>query len=201
MPTTCPTCGHVVHPGRAACLYCGTRAPERAAPAQDSATCPRCRTAMTTVAVEGIHLDVCTGCGGTWYDRGEFEAHLSHVSRQRTGTATGLPPTLRETTVEYLPCARCGLAMLRKNFDGGSGVLVDVCLDHGLFLDPGELRQIVEYVGSERQETVRRMRDSQRQAGLENKVRSAQHAAARVRFHGSLTSSELWYDWLALWLD
>jgi Zn-finger nucleic acid-binding protein len=193
MPTPCPSCGNPVHAGRAACLYCGTAAPEVSAPLPDSASCPRCRHAMKTVEVTGIFVDVCPGCGGTWYDRGEFEAHLDHVSRHRTGSATGLPPAIHEASSDYLPCARCGMAMLRKNFDGGSGVLVDVCGEHGVFLDAGELRQIVEYVGSERQRTVQQLREAERLGRLERKV----DASHRVAMHAVQEARTLrnWWIW------
>ncbi len=198
MATPCMSCGKPVHLGRAACLYCGTQAPTTSAPPDDSARCPRCLDPMKTVAVAGVFLDVCPGCGGTWYDRGEFEVHLNNVSRQRTTSASPLPPIIREAPTDYLPCARCGVAMQRKNFDGGSGVIVDICAEHGVFLDPGELRQIVEYVGSERQQTVQRMRETERMSRLERKIdathRAAVGAALDARAARNWSMWDFWFD-------
>jgi len=39
--------------------------------------CPRCLVPLVRVdslAVEGLHYDECSNCGGVWLDRGELEA-------------------------------------------------------------------------------------------------------------------------------
>jgi Zn-finger nucleic acid-binding protein len=36
--------------------------------------------------------------------------------------------------------------MNRKLFAAGSGVVIDVCKDHGVFFDTGEMPRIIEYV-------------------------------------------------------
>ena len=36
--------------------------------------------------------------------------------------------------------------MNRSNYGGGSGVIVDVCGPHGVFLDRGELTKIVDFL-------------------------------------------------------
>ena len=41
-----------------------------------------------------------------------------------------------------MPCPICGELMPRRNFRRISGVLIDICRDHGIWLDPGELEQI-----------------------------------------------------------
>ena len=38
--------------------------------------------------------------------------------------------------------------MNRVNYGGGSGVIVDSCKAHGLYLDAGELRRILAWVGA-----------------------------------------------------
>ena len=38
--------------------------------------------------------------------------------------------------------------MLRKNFKGTSGVIVDICAPHGIWFDEGELEKILEFVQS-----------------------------------------------------
>ena len=34
--------------------------------------CPRCSSPLAETRRVGISIDVCTGCGGAWLDRGEF---------------------------------------------------------------------------------------------------------------------------------
>jgi Zn-finger nucleic acid-binding protein len=39
----------------------------------------------------------------------------------------------------------CGELMVRRNFGETSGVVVDVCSPHGVWLDRGELGQLLEF--------------------------------------------------------
>jgi Zn-finger nucleic acid-binding protein len=60
-------------------------------------------------------------------------------------------PTTRPVTqldaVMYLPCPLCHNPMNRVNFGRVSGVIVDVCRDHGTWFDGGELTRVVAFVG------------------------------------------------------
>ncbi len=51
----------------------------------------------------------------------------------------------KETTTE-LTCPRCNKKMGRYNFGRYSGVVVDSCRKHGIWLDRGELRHIVDFL-------------------------------------------------------
>ena len=48
--------------------------------------------------------------------------------------------------VEYRRCPSCGVQMLRKNFRKSSGVILDVCREHGTWLDADELEQITGFI-------------------------------------------------------
>jgi Zn-finger nucleic acid-binding protein len=48
--------------------------------------------------------------------------------------------------VRYLPCAECRQLMVRRNFGGASGVILDVCGRHGLWFDHGETEKVLEFV-------------------------------------------------------
>lgn len=110
---------------------------------------------MDKVAVDDIEIDVCPGCGGTWYDRGELEAYLSAhadsvlptnsaaVSRSQVAAST-----LRDTRAQYLNCPRCRRLMTRRNYGRVSGVIVDVCGHHGMFIDGDELQRIRDFESS-----------------------------------------------------
>lgn len=45
-----------------------------------------------------------------------------------------------------LKCPICSKMMNRVNFGAKSGVVVDVCKDHGVWLDGGELRHLAEWM-------------------------------------------------------
>jgi Zn-finger nucleic acid-binding protein len=55
----------------------------------------------------------------------------------------------------YLPCPVCAGLMPRKNFRRISGVLIDICRDHGVWLDAGELEQIRCFIANGGLDTVR----------------------------------------------
>lgn len=48
--------------------------------------------------------------------------------------------------VRYRACPVCHQLMNRKNFGGGSGIVVDVCSLHGTFFDAGELPRVLDFV-------------------------------------------------------
>lgn len=45
-------------------------------------------------------------------------------------------------------CVHCGSLMGRQNFRKISGVLIDICGDHGVWLDAGELEQIRSFIAN-----------------------------------------------------
>jgi Zn-finger nucleic acid-binding protein len=54
-------------------------------------------------------------------------------------------PRAASAPVRYRPCPSCGELMNRNLQGRRSGVVVDRCRDHGLWLDAGELRQLMEW--------------------------------------------------------
>ncbi|HET7705535.1 MAG TPA: zf-TFIIB domain-containing protein [Thermoanaerobaculia bacterium] len=38
--------------------------------------CPKCGMDLTTIEFQGIHIDKCPNCNGTWFDAGEVEQLL-----------------------------------------------------------------------------------------------------------------------------
>jgi Zn-finger nucleic acid-binding protein len=57
------------------------------------------------------------------------------------------PPDL-SAKVTYIPCPVCGQLMNRVNFARCSGVIVDLCRQHGVWFDRDELSSIVEFIRS-----------------------------------------------------
>ena len=69
----------------------------------------------------------------------------------------------------YVKCPTCKVVMNRRLFATGSGIVVDVCRQHGMFFDGGELPAIVQFVmegGLERaakKDAERKQRDEERE--------------------------------------
>jgi Zn-finger nucleic acid-binding protein len=160
--TNCKNCGAALPPDSLICSYCKTRhdadlhgihrytttAPET------ERICPRCQTPMKTIdlKIEGKFLiERCDTCLGMFFDPGELEALLDksvtnvyYVDRQRL---EDLKKARRhsEFPLGYIKCPVCRKFMNRLNFGSLSGVIVDKCRDHGIWLDGGELRHLMEW--------------------------------------------------------
>ena len=52
----------------------------------------------------------------------------------------------REVQVRYLRCPSCDKSMNRRAFGRISGVIVDVCKDHGVWFDSGELAEVLAFI-------------------------------------------------------
>jgi len=183
----CTECGRETKAARDTCLYCGgalvmeTRA---------YVGCPRCAATMRRDQVDGIELDLCDGCGGTWYDRGELEQHIAAGD-----PGPGDDPAQaadrefhREADrmdTRYLKCPICANPMNRKNWGRLSGIIIDICGPHGLFLDAGELDKIRDFEGSDtkaradRLETWERATDQKESRKQEDQVRQDLHREIR----------------------
>ncbi len=46
----------------------------------------------------------------------------------------------------YRPCAICGELMNRRNYGRDSGIIIDVCGDHGVWFDADELARILTWI-------------------------------------------------------
>jgi Zn-finger nucleic acid-binding protein len=93
-------------------------------------------------------LDECERCDGVWLDAATFES----VCRDRERRATlllrggGAVAPSGADAVRYLACPTCAGLMNRVNYARASGVIVDVCKTHGVWLDAGELPRLAAFV-------------------------------------------------------
>ena len=109
-------------------------------------TCPNCGGALFHATREGIRVDECQHCGGTWFDRDEL--------RQAKDTADD---DLRWLDFDVFTdhesfaaspgersCPKCSSPMETLTYMQ-SNVVVDACpSEHGVWLDEGEFDRIVE---------------------------------------------------------
>lgn len=117
--------------------------------------CPVCDALMPAHSVAGIAVNECTSCGGLWVAGEQFErlvARAIELRRQR-GPSTALlaPPRVQGANpvaqrVVYRRCPCCSAQMQRRNFRKSSGVILDVCVEHGSWLDADELEQITGFI-------------------------------------------------------
>ncbi|MEM7049731.1 MAG: zinc ribbon domain-containing protein [Acidobacteriota bacterium] len=123
----------------------------------------------------------CARCAGIWLERDVFErlgrqARGGHVPTSisdtsvgsASGTVTSPVDARPEDVPMYRPCPICGKLMNRQNYGRRSGVIVDLCKEHGLWFDADELDRILGWIkdgGLDRAErqTVAAAREAQRQ--------------------------------------
>ncbi len=105
--------------------------------------CPQCKEPLIVVEFQGVELDFCLACRGTWFDAGELE-----LVSELAGVAPGrLERALHTTAAEKRDQRRC--PRCRRKMDvfhvGEPPVEVDRCRrGHGIWLDAGELAAIVK---------------------------------------------------------
>ncbi len=143
----CNHCGKRINAKSRTCPFCAGSLVDHLAPR--TAVCPRCEVTLKIHIPHGDHeeYDICPKCGGLWLDAGEFRRATRKVDVHRHNKRKGdyLREPLRNP-LNYIPCVRCGKAMNRKNFARISGVIIDECGGHGIWLDSGELEKIRHFI-------------------------------------------------------
>ncbi len=159
----CTSCSAPMPHSGIICQYCGTRNDidlrdkkikvlnER--PMQNR-ECPLCHIDMPTVNVgekTPFYVERCSSCYGIFFDINELEMMIeSSVTGSRNVDLARLSELTQHPRhidiVLYKKCPVCQKRMSRENYLAKSGVITDVCLKHGVWLDSGELRQILEWV-------------------------------------------------------
>ncbi len=117
--------------------------------------CPRCHLPLQVIDLRlggKFYIERCPHCLGLFFDPGELEAlldkavsHVYEIDRQRLDEIQQVKRR-SEYPVSYIDCPVCKKLMNRVNLGSRSGVIADKCREHGLWLDGGELRQILEWV-------------------------------------------------------
>lgn len=110
--------------------------------------CPRCDGKLAPHNYEGVEIDSCEKCGGSWLDLKELthiiqneEESFSKELVEKTIRAefAGIPDEENEV---HESCPRCGDKMHPLNYAYSSGIIIDRCPKHGVWLDKGELEKV-----------------------------------------------------------
>lgn len=159
----CTNCSAPLPLNSVSCDYCGSRNDVdlkgihyyTTHEADTKRLCPRCRISLTSIdlKIEGKFLiERCAECLGLFFDPGELEALLessvTNVFEINRGWLAILNSTDKtdDRPVSYVKCPACAKLMNRINFGARSGVVVDRCREHGVWLDAGELRRLYEWM-------------------------------------------------------
>lgn len=114
--------------------------------------CPICKNALSHMVFQHIHLDVCPGECGVWFDKDELAEtrtsdSLANIDRAFPGTYR---PYNTQQAIDDVPGRACPIdASLLERFEWntGSGLVFDRChICHGTWLDAGELEGFTGFV-------------------------------------------------------
>lgn len=140
----CEHCGKDINVRYTICPLCGGHLHEMIKPLPP--VCPRCKKSLVVHLADGEEYDLCPECGGLWLDRGEFRLVTREYDVYKGDFKGEYVREPIKDPLEYIPCVRCGKMMNRKNFARISGVIIDECGNHGVWLDFGELEKIRHFI-------------------------------------------------------
>lgn len=188
----CSNCSAPLPAGSITCTYCGSRNDIdlkgvnyfTTHEAESARTCPRCSIPLKTIDLQldgRFLIERCNECLGLFFDPGELEALLQAtvtnvytINRKQLDSLSNARQSA-EYGITYVKCPVCGTVMSRVNFGARSGVIVDRCPEHGIWLDGGELRKLFEWTkaGGSLLDKERREREQQEQE-RKNRLGAAQ---------------------------
>ncbi len=178
--TVCPRCLARVSDDAQYCHHCGTGlVPESVAGDQTPHICPACGEPrrLTSRHVGQVAVMECPTCAGFWLGNEAFEQLIRRASLEASGLDTYFtsmcdrpPSTEWPESWRYRRCVDCDQWMHRRHYGVHSGVIIDVCMAHGIWFDVDELPRILSYVRSgekdrDEKQVVARAEHAKRLAG------------------------------------
>lgn len=164
MTEHCFFCGHELDADQQ-CQRCGV-VREARDEKRVRGRCPRCQVVrLFPFALDSVTLQACGRCKGCFLSTSDWDTLLDAFARAPLPDviiggasspyrrAAEAPPNLAEA----VRCATCDGTMERFEFATISGVCVDVCKLHGVWLDAGELERIVAVIHERIEEPVERL--------------------------------------------
>jgi len=143
------------------CNYCSTRndvdlvgRQAYSLTGQSNRNCPHCKTPLQTIELHldnKVEIDRCNDCFGLFFDSGKIELLLEHAVsdvydiniKQLDNINSERYQTDKQ--IKYIKCPACQNFMLRRVFGYRSGVIIDQCKNHGIWLDSGEITHLLEW--------------------------------------------------------
>lgn len=188
----CPSCLGMMFLGSKFCGHCGRKTKSvEVLEDQRVGDCPRCKRSLDAVRIEATSVRECMSCGGFWTDVPTFESLCADKEQQSAvlsfiGTQTfESRPT---AAISYVPCPDCKQLMNRSNFARSSGVIIDLCKQHGVWFDADELPKIIEFIDKG---GLERAREKQKMALEEerSRLRAEQRKLAMMERRGGGASA------------
>ncbi len=145
----CPACFARIAEDARHCSTCGTTIhPQSLPPIPSGRSCPRCKGRLQIRVLPTFALVECERCRGIWIDPEAFRATCREAEQASFELPDDRAPakTPRAGGPHYIPCLDCGELMVRRQHrhrDRPTGVVLDVCREHGVWLDGRELESLL----------------------------------------------------------
>lgn len=111
--------------------------------------CPACKEKMALENYEGVKIDRCNSCQGTWCDKGELQQIIETKEKTFDSKMIVKLKVLKDWKVSAgeansdRPCPRCGKMMRTVNYKDVPGLLIEKCQKNcGVWLDKNELEKV-----------------------------------------------------------
>ncbi len=174
------------------CGYCGVRNDVdihgkhayRLLERQSPRICPACDTPMQSMELDlqpPLNIERCGECFGLFFDPGEVESLLDSAVSPVFSINVELLGNINKERyqnnrpVKYRKCPVCRTLMNRVLFGHRSGVVIDQCKSHGVWLDGGEISHLLEWKKAGGQ-----MLHEKRQTELQQKQRRSKDSGAEI---------------------
>jgi len=106
--------------------------------------CPKCRSDMVQIAIDGTEIDRCSTCHGLWFDAGELEKMRNRQAAEVLDVGD-ISVGKQQNEIEYYRCPRCAGAMNRLVDPQQTHIWFEQCDScHGSFFDAGELSDLAK---------------------------------------------------------
>lgn len=144
----CASCFGAMFVGSKFCGHCGEKVIAAKITEEKSGDCPRCKVKLRIFEIGVNVLRECERCDGLWVDVETFEEVCANHEKQAEVLQTVKQNQVHKSPskIRYVPCPDCKNLMNRNNFAKVSGVIVDICKQHGVWCDAEELPRIIEFI-------------------------------------------------------
>jgi Zn-finger nucleic acid-binding protein len=151
---------------------------------------------LAAAKVGELEVRECHACGGLWLERAMFEQ--LGTSRERQGAVLGVlpaplaPSETKLEPVRYRPCPTCAQRMNRVNYAKRSGVVLDVCKDHGIWFDKDELRRVLAFIAGGGLDRAREQEIEELKAARRADVQIPRHPSSSYEFGQQMNAQGHW---------
>ncbi len=104
--------------------------------------CPVCNIQLDEKQLESEIVDICSSCGGIFFDKGELESivHLVEIFQQIKLSEPEIDTVSQKEYDREFLCPECGVIMEKRDY---SGIYIDFCRTcEGIWLDNEEINAL-----------------------------------------------------------